>query len=85
MVVEINQYVDKEVYKLRIIRVNIVDTIFDGNRITKLYCSGYVDYVINLSNATDEQIMNEVNNLFKLAEEIVDEKSVVNKVKKLFR
>lgn len=85
MEVEIKQYIGQEIYKVRIIQVEIIDAAYEENRVTKLCCPEYSDEVIVLYNATDLQIKYQMDNLFAIAKEKIDENSIINKVKKLFR
>lgn len=50
-----------------------------------MYCPKYDSTIITLNNPSDEQIKNEIKNIIRSAEEIIDEKSIVNKIKRLFR
>lgn len=81
----INKYIVKRTYKGKNILIRVFDSSILGHRITKLCCLKYYEDVVTLSNSTDDQINNEIDNLFNIAQEIIDDKSIVNKVKKLFR
>lgn len=72
-------------YKGKKIQVDVCDMYFEDCRYTLLYCYKYFDGNIKLVNATDDQIMNEVDNFFRNAIEVIDSKSLIKKIKGLFK
>ena len=77
-----NDYIKKYGHKKLCVRV--YDLSVNGGRGTVIYCDN-TDDSITLDNATDEQIMTQVNNMFRNAIESIDENRISNKIKKLFK
>ena len=80
----VNEYSYIKEYKGRKIQVDTCDMYFGTTRYTLLYCYKYFDGNMKLVNASNDQIINEVDNLFKMAIEIIDSKSLIKKIKNLF-
>ena len=77
-----NDYIKKYGHKKLCVRV--YDLCSDGGRGTVIYCDN-TDDSITLDNATDEQIMAQVDNMFRNAVEVLDAKSLTKKIKGLFK
>ena len=75
-------YIKKYGHKTLCVRV--YDLCSDGGRGTTVYCDN-TDDSITLDNATDEQIMAQVDNMFRNAVEVLDSKSLTKKIKGLFK
>lgn len=72
-------------YKLKKIYVKVYDLYIDDRRGTKIICDKYYKDEITLVNAFNEQILVQVDNMFRNAIEVIDENSISNKIKKLFK
>lgn len=82
---EVHEYVFLKEYKMKKIYVSIYDLNADEGRCTKLFCSKYFKDSVTLINATNEQIIIQVDNMFRNAVEVIDENSFVKKIGNLFR
>ena len=84
-IVEISNYCIVKMYCGKKIKVVVFDGYVDDDRVTKIFCSRDDYSIITLNNATDEQVLQQINNMVRNAMEIIDENSIFSKVKKLFR
>lgn len=82
---DVHEYSYIKEYKGRKIRIDFCDLFYDDCRYTLFYCHKYFDGNMKLVNASNAQIINEVDNLFRIAVEIIDNKSLVKKIKGLFK
>ena len=78
----IREYVTKKDYNGKTIEVKVVDGFDDDTRVTLLYCSKYYPSVIRLENVSTGRVQAEIENLFRIAEEQINNKGFV---KKLFK
>lgn len=77
-----SDYIKKYGHKKLCVRV--YDLRSQGGRGTVIYCDN-TDDSVTLDNASDEQIMTQVDNMFRDAVEVLDAKSLTKKIKGLFR
>lgn len=82
---DVHELVFVKDYKLKKIYVKVYDLYIDNRRGTKIICDKYYKDEITLVNASNEQILVQVDNMFRNAIEVIDENSISNKIKKLFK
>ena len=82
---DVHELVFVKDYKLKKIYVKVYDLYIDDRRGTKIICDKYYKDEITLVNASNEQILVQVDNMFRNAIEVIDENSISNKIKQLFK
>lgn len=82
---DIQELVFVKDYKFKKIYVRVYDLCVEDRRCTRLICDKYCKDEINLVNASNDQIVVQVDNMFRNALAAIDENSISNKIKKLFK
>jgi len=82
---DVNEMVFLKEYKFKKIYVKVYDLYLGDARNTKIICEKYSKDEITLVNASNEQILVQVDNMFRNALAAIDENSISNKIKKLFK
>ena len=82
---DVHELVFVKDYKMRKIYVKVYDLYIDDRRGTKIICDKYYKDEITLVNASNEQILVQVDNMFRNAVSAVDENSFGNQIKKFFK